>query len=270
MAAGVFNVETARELLHAFRELKSSGLLRPGVIDNLLKGSALFTPNPVHVRNVSGETIPAYACMQVVGTVEVGRRNLLQVDKPADATGDAGAFVFNGPRAIAAGESGATQFAYHDIVRAILDSGTVTAGEHWAPVAGQWYIEQSDGGPFVACGEDDVDTNVLKVAIAAGSGGGSTLEFTISSVTTAGSSSPYNGLKVATCTVEAAPCDQSALIGTTVSVVDHSGCLFNETNEALVGRYGWAHEQITLSLAAGAEEGELTPCHWSALNICCP
>lgn len=103
-----------------------------------------------------------------------------------------------------------------------------------------------------------------------GSGGGATIEFTIDSVTTAGTSSPYNGLKVATVTVETAPCDRSSMIGESIEVVDHSGCLFNEENEALVDRYGWAHEQVALSLASGAEDGELTPCHWSALNICCP
>lgn len=96
------------------------------------------------------------------------------------------------------------------------------------------------------------------------------IEFEIVSVTTAASSSPYNGLKVATATVDVAPCGMSSLLTTSVEVVDHSGCLFNEDNADLVGRTGWAFWGVAVSLESGAPSGELTPCHWVADNICCP
>lgn len=172
MTAGVFTAQTAREMLQAFRTLQASGLLRPGVVESLIRGGPLMTTTPVYVTNVSGETIPAYACMQVTGTAEIGDQNYLQVSKPADTDGTAGAFVFNGPREIPSTEQGVAQYSYARIVRAYKNTGTVTAGDKWQPVSGQWYIEQDDNGQFTACGEDDVDTNVLKVALDADAGGG--------------------------------------------------------------------------------------------------
>lgn len=103
-----------------------------------------------------------------------------------------------------------------------------------------------------------------------GGGGESEIEFTITSVTTAGSGSPYNGLKVATVDIEGASCNLSSLIGTSVDVVDHSGCILNEDDAELVGRWGWADKKVFLSLASGAGPGELTPCHYSIKGLCCP
>lgn len=102
------------------------------------------------------------------------------------------------------------------------------------------------------------------------SGKGATIEFTIDSITTAGTSSPHNGKKVATVTIECAPCDRPELVGTSAQVVDRSGCVFSEANDDLIDRWGWANEQIAESLASGAEAGELTPCFWSAEDVCCP
>lgn len=96
------------------------------------------------------------------------------------------------------------------------------------------------------------------------------IEFTIDSVTTADATSPYNGKKVATVTIENQTCGLTNLEGDTVDVVDWSGCLFNEDNEDLVDRYGWADWKQRTSLQEGVPPGTLTPCHWSAINICCP
>ena len=125
---------------------------------------------PIYVTNDSGETIPPYACMQVTGTEEIGPQNYLVVDKPADATGDAGTFIFNGPKEIIDDDEGVAQRG--PIIRAFKDSGTVTAGEGWAPVSGQWYVEQTDSGAFIACGDDDVEDDVLKLDVSGGGGGG--------------------------------------------------------------------------------------------------
>ena len=159
MASGnVFDDATSRDLIAIVRQWRS------GKLASL--GSSLSQPHSFQellpfVSNDSGEAIPPYACMQVTGTVELGSKNYLVVDKPADTDGSAGAFLFNGPREIADGEEGLAQLG--PVLRAIKDTGTVTGGDRWIPVIDEWYIEQDDGGQFICCGDDDVDTNVLKV-----------------------------------------------------------------------------------------------------------
>lgn len=103
-----------------------------------------------------------------------------------------------------------------------------------------------------------------------GSGGTKKIEYTINSVSTAGSGSPHNGKNVASATVVVASCGEEALIGTTVSVVDNSGCLFNEDFSALVGRHGWAYWAVAKDLSSGAGPNDIGPCHWSADGLCCP
>lgn len=137
----------------------------------------LLTPRePAFMQNDSGESIPAYACCQVTGTVEQGGQNYLVVDKPADTTGDAGWYVFNGHAAIADGEEGRYQTG--PIVRAYKNSGTVTAGDAWGPTSGQWYLT-SGSGPFIAAGADDIGSNVFKVFTGSGGGGPTLYRFTL-------------------------------------------------------------------------------------------
>jgi hypothetical protein len=110
--------------------------------------------------------------MQVVGTVEFGGQNYLTVDKPIDGTGTAGWFVFNGPNAIASGDFGV---AYDGpLCRMLTDGSTVTAGALWGPVASQWTIAPG-GSLFVAAGEDDIATDVMRGFFKGG--GGDTILF---------------------------------------------------------------------------------------------
>jgi hypothetical protein len=104
-----------------------------------------------------------------------------------------------------------------------------------------------------------------------GGGGGAKIQYVIDSLRTASSGAdlPYFGLKIATVTVQVAPCEQPELIGTQVDVVDHSGCVFDLDGADLEGVWGWASQGIALSRDAGAEEGALTPCHWAADDRCC-
>mgnify|MGYP000235827846 CR=1 FL=1 len=125
-------------------------------------------PTPAPFRNDSGETIPAYGCMQVTDTEEVGSDNLLVVDKPDDADGTSGWYVFNGPWEVVEDDFGTAQLG--PILRGYKSSGAITAGERWAPVSGQWYLAQVDGGIFAALGADDVADDVLKVMQTGGGG----------------------------------------------------------------------------------------------------
>lgn len=101
-----------------------------------------------------------------------------------------------------------------------------------------------------------------------GSSNGKTIEFTIESIATA-ATGHYTGKVVATVTIETAPCGQEDLIGTSVDVVDHSGCVFDLPEEDLIGVWGWATERVALSTQEGEPSGTKTPCHWAADDRCC-
>lgn len=163
----VFDDRTTQTLLQIARLYQRNGFFA----GNMQRTAGLVTEQePLYLHNVSGEAIPAYACVQVTGTEEIGDINYLQVDKPADVTGDAGGFVFNSPEEIEIDGNGIAQLG--NVVRAFKDTGTVTAGDRWQPVANQWYIEQDDAGIFTACGEDDVDTDVLRIFLSQVAEGG--------------------------------------------------------------------------------------------------
>lgn len=130
---------------------------------------------PIYFKNVSGETIPPYACMQVTGTEEEGPQNFLEVDKPADTDGTAGQFLFNNHSEVLSGDAGVAQDCA--VVRAFKNSGTVTAGDVWGPTVGQWYLTK-DSGSYVAAGEDDIATNVFRVFVNVGASGGTLLAVT--------------------------------------------------------------------------------------------
>ncbi len=98
--------------------------------------------------------------------------------------------------------------------------------------------------------------------------GGSSIQFTIESITTA-TGGPYTGKKVATVIVEVAPCNKKKLIGESVEVVDWSECVFDLDEEELIGVWGWASEGVARSQEPGAAADALTPCHWAADDRCC-
>ncbi len=98
-------------------------------------------------------------------------------------------------------------------------------------------------------------------------GGGKGIEYVIQSIVIA-TGGPYTGLKVATVVVKGA--SDGALIETTVEVVDHTGCYFDdETDEDMVGYTGQAQWGVFLSLEPEVECDTLTPFHWYATNRCC-
>jgi hypothetical protein len=265
--AGVFSVDDATEILSVVRAIQASGILKELGPKKPRPGSNRLVDTPVYFRNDSGEEVPRYACMQVIGTYESGAQNYLLIDKPADMDASSGEYIFNGHYAVPNGEYGTSQGGR--LVRASKASGTATAGDKWNPVVGDWTIEQDDSGRFVMAGDnEDLAIDVARVFVGDGGGGGGSIEYEIISTSTA-SNGPYTGLKVASVTVKGAPCSRSSLIGTSVDVVDHSGCIFDLTSGELAGAWGWASERVFPSLASGAPAGTLTPCHWSADNRCC-
>jgi hypothetical protein len=132
---------------------------------------------PHYFKNVSGETVPAFACIQVTGTTESGGQNFLLGDKPADGNGDAGWYVFNGACAVPVGEKGVC----HDgvIVRALTE-GSPAAGDKVSPQADSWYVAK--GSLFPVAGPDDIKPSVYKIFVNGGGGGGQEVMFSISDV----------------------------------------------------------------------------------------
>lgn len=120
-----------------------------------------FVPAPIYCKNRSTTLeIPAYGCMQVVGTEEVGGQNYLLVDRPFDYSDSSfGPFLLNSPAAIEPEGLGVAQNG--PVFRAIKDTGTFTVGTRLNPTANSYKL--SKGPLFVYLGDDDVDTDIIKV-----------------------------------------------------------------------------------------------------------
>ena len=151
----VYSPDDAAFVLRVARKLQSLGVVS-GEGD---RGVGLFAPStPVYVRNDSGEAVPAFACMQVTGTAEVSGQNYLTIDKPADAFGIVGGYIFNGPESIEI--DGFGNVYPTSTVRALTDGTTVTSGDAWMPEAGAWAIQKATCNTLHAIGPDDIDTNI--------------------------------------------------------------------------------------------------------------
>lgn len=221
----VFTPEDARMVLETVQQIRASGILSMAK-----KAKAVPPANGIYFTNVAGEEIPAWACMQITGTDEIGGQNFLQADKPADNDGTAGWFVFNGPYAVADGEEGYAQVG--PVFRGYKNAGTVTGGDKWQPVSGQWYIEQDNAGIFICAGADDIDEDVLKVFMPSGTGSsGGSQSFFIT---------PGGGIPAATessgvYTPGSATCDQAEWDGTDIEDNTVNATVYNISDQAIAG-----------------------------------
>ena len=141
---GAYAPQTAREVLDHVRYMQRTGFVpRAGVKLPQNPAQAL----PLYFRNVSGSTMPAYACMQITGTVEIEGQNYLQADQPQDTTGNAGPFLWNKSVEVADDAFGTAIAGPHIITK--FDSGiTISAGVHLGPQVNSWEMEL---GTLVNC-----------------------------------------------------------------------------------------------------------------------
>ncbi len=154
---GAYTPDVARLILATVQYLRQSGFVIQASGANIRNSGQ---GDSIHVRNDSGEEVPAFACMQVTGAVDVGGQNYITIDKAADVTGTAGWYLFN---SIAPIEIDGYGIANDGPLARILTNGTaVTCGDKWAPTVNQWYISPSDSGIISAVGEDDIETNVMR------------------------------------------------------------------------------------------------------------
>jgi hypothetical protein len=222
----------------------------------------------VPFQNNTGETIPAFGCMAVVsGTFE--RQDLiLTIRKPTAADISNGAvFVFNDETEVPDGEGG---FAIMNLVAHALQNGALAVNATCGPVASSWKLSSSGTGYRKVATDTESDPEGMLVQFVGQGGGtpGAIIGGEIDSITTADGASPYNGLKIADVIVDFSPCDQ-ALLGETVEVVDHSGCIFDLSSLELEGTYAWGAWGKSEDLSDSASPGDESPCHWGAFNRCC-
>lgn len=215
---GFLSPENARLVLEAARVLRNSGWTLPGQVPT--------PPRDVQTNliahNDSGSTIPAWACMQVTGTEDLGPITMLVVDQPADTDGTAGGFVFNGPNEIEADQDGAIQRG--NIVRAYKNAGTVSGGQKWRPTVNQWYLTQDDAGQFTACGDDQVDDDVFKIFSSTESPGGRVF------VTPSGGIAARSGA-----TLGSATCTHYTVTGGTRASTSDTVTVYNDFTTAIGG-----------------------------------
>ena len=151
-----------------------------------------------------------------------------------------------------------------DKALALVSPGDVTL-RRAKPHDGQYrLIPDSEGELVLLAPPSATEITLLPVLWAATGGGTDSIQGTLTSLTTA-TTGPYTGLKIAEITVEVAPCARD-IIGDTVEVVDHSGCILDQSEADLMGIWIWAEEGIAIDQT---DPDTRTPCHWTAANRCC-
>jgi hypothetical protein len=161
----VFDEQTAREMLAAFKQLQASGLLEPDLKAREQRGNSGKTIThaqpPIFVRNDSGATIPPYACMQMTGTVNVTDSFCyVTVQKPIHSTILRCPLLFNGIYEIANGEYGVAQSGP---VFSIKSEDPMSLGDRMGPVNDEWF--GGLGSMYAVIGEDEtaIEEDVYKV-----------------------------------------------------------------------------------------------------------
>lgn len=153
---------------------------------------------------------------------------------------------------IASGEFG--RACGYGCALALVEAGSSSYG---TPNA-SYTLDPAGSGPFRLLAPPSETEQTLVPVLWAG-GTRRDIEFTIDTVETR-SGGDFDGLRVATVTVYLSS-DQGLVGETEVEVVDHSGCLLDESDEALEGRWGWASERYG--------PGAIT-LHFSIDGLCCP
>lgn len=236
---GVFTPEQARQLWQDYLTRTQSN---PQLQQNYPQRRALFetSPHRVFVKNTESETIPAYGCLRITGTVASGGRTALTVEKPSSTEGE---FVFNGPYSIAASGVG---WAYRFGVVNMLGAAPSSANTTYLPIVNSWQIEEG-AGPFVVFGEDTAITDGL-VGRFSSTASSSTIRFEIYEADCEARSAIVRVLsRKGSVPGEYEIIGEAELNETGdsvpskfVEVYDKVGCYLNESNRNLAGRIGYA------------------------------
>jgi hypothetical protein len=121
-----------------------------------------YVDPPVLFRNDSGDTIPPYGCVQIVGTYDESQSSChyATVKRPMQRTSAVlSTFAFNGPREVVDKDYGRLQAG--PVFRAIKDSTTMSIGMRLGPVSS--YFTLGKGCLFSYCGTDNVIDDCIRV-----------------------------------------------------------------------------------------------------------
>jgi hypothetical protein len=114
---------------------------------------------PITFRNDSGETIPAYACVQLFSTADESDRNIFVAKKPVNTTtANVDQFVFNNEFEVAIDAYGTAQSG--PVFRA-TKTGSIASGVRVGPVNSSWKIDR--GAFWTNLGTDDVQTDCVRL-----------------------------------------------------------------------------------------------------------
>jgi hypothetical protein len=149
---GVFTPEQARLLWLDYQERKQ---LNPQLQKNFPIRRPIDDPSPhrVFIKNTEDETLPAYGCVEVLGTVVIDGVSYVEVCKPTRLDAE---YLFVSQFEIEADKTG---WAYrYGVVRMLGDPPSEP--KRFKPIVGSYEIEEGIG-PFVVYGQDVVDVDVL-------------------------------------------------------------------------------------------------------------
>jgi hypothetical protein len=119
-----------------------------------------YTPTPIYYVNKSTATIPAYGCVQMVGSSDIDGTTYIEVKRPFEyANSVMGPFLLNGPGECSPDEIGTAQWG--PIFRAKKDSATYSTGTRMGPVDASFDL--SKGCLFTFIGDDEQSDDLIKV-----------------------------------------------------------------------------------------------------------
>jgi hypothetical protein len=119
-----------------------------------------YTPTPIYYVNKSTATIPAYGCVQMVGSSDIDGTTYIEVKRPFEyANSVMGPFLLNGPGECSPDEIGTAQWG--PIFRAKKDSATYSTGTRMGPVDASFDL--SKGCLFTFIGDDEQEDDLIKV-----------------------------------------------------------------------------------------------------------
>jgi hypothetical protein len=119
-----------------------------------------YTPTPIYFVNKSTATIPAYGCVQMVGSSDIDGTTYIEVERPFEYSNSVvGPFLLNGPGECLPDEIGTAQWG--PIFRAKKDSATYSTGTRMGPVDASFDL--SKGCLFTFIGDDEQEDDLIKV-----------------------------------------------------------------------------------------------------------
>lgn len=103
---------------------------------------------PLRFINTSGETIPAYAVMQISGWEDKDELGFLKVKKP---DGEGKIYILNGTRPVASNKTGRATSALNRMGAFALfdDAETPEVDEQWGPEDDEWHLKKGGEGFFI-------------------------------------------------------------------------------------------------------------------------